>query len=337
MQRRAIVVTTVNAPTPALQELARGAAKHGDDLVVVGDVSSPATFALPGARYFDIDAQSELPFAYVKACPVRHYARKNIGYLVAVAAGAGVIVDTDDDNMPLHQFWAQPVRRPIAALVERPGWLNAYSYFTDLHVWPRGLPLGQVRQAVPPLEGLARWPVDAPIQQALADGDPDVDAVYRLTLPLPIVFRPGPPIALAPMVWCPFNSQNTTWWRDAFALLYLPALCSFRMTDIWRSLVAQRIGWAHGWRVLFNGATVRQDRNEHDLMRDFRDELPGYLHNEAIAALLAEVPIRGGAADLPDQLRGCYEALVRREFLPREELALLDSWLADLTGLFARE
>ena len=47
------------------------------------------------------------------------------------------------------------------------------------------------------------------------------------------------------------------------------------MTDIWRSFVAQRvIHQGHG--ILFHGRTVWQERNEHDLHRDFIDELPGY-------------------------------------------------------------
>ena len=116
-----------------------------------------------------------------------------------------------------------------------------------------------------------------PIQQGLVDGDPDVDAVYRLVLDLPFRFERGASVALGTGAWCPFNSQNTSWWPDAYALMYLPAYCSFRMTDIWRSFVAQRIAWENGWSVLFREATVRQRRNPHDLMRDFRDEVPGYV------------------------------------------------------------
>ena len=54
-----------------------------------------------------------------------------------------------------------------------------------------------------------------------------------------------------------------------YPLLYLPAYCSFRMTDIWRSFVAQRIAWENGWRLLFHGPTMEQERNVHDLMKDF--------------------------------------------------------------------
>lgn len=90
-------------------------------------------------------------------------------------------------------------------------------------------------------EKISNLTVECPIQQGLADNNPDVDAIYRLILPFPTIFRKGRKVALGNNSWSPFNSQNTTWWKKAFPLLYLPSYCSFRMTDIWRSFVAQRI------------------------------------------------------------------------------------------------
>ena len=58
------------------------------------------------------------------------------------------------------------------------------------------------------------------------------------------------------------------------------------MTDIWRSFVAQRIAWANNWSILFHEPTVWQERNDHSLMRDFKDEVPGYLHNRRIGEVL---------------------------------------------------
>ena len=95
--------------------------------------------------------------------------------------------------------------------------------------------------------------------------------------------------------------------------MYLPAYCSFRMTDIWRSFVAQRIAWENGWNVLFREATVRQRRNPHDLMRDFRDEVPGYVANREICAALQALELEPGT--LPD--RGQHATLVRAPGRPR--------------------
>jgi len=322
----ALVVTTINQPTQALEAAVSGAVAAGWRSYVVGDRKSPPGFRLEGACYLDLAAQrSAWPFA--RHCPENHYARKNVGYLQAIAGGASVLVETDDDNAPLPGFFSGRRRCRTARLVGKDDWVNAYAFFTDARVWPRGLPLDVVRAAPPDVIGSEES--DCPIQQGLADGDPDVDAVYRLVSGAPVVFRAAPHLALAAGSACPFNSQNTTWWRDAFALLYLPAHCSFRMTDIWRAFVAQRIAWARGWRLLFHAATVRQDRNPHDSMKDFEEEIVGYRRNREFMAVLRGVPLAGDET-VGSALVRCYGALAAARFFPHEELALLDAWLADL-------
>lgn len=327
----AIVVTTINHPTEAVLALRDGAASIGAPFYVIGDSKSPADFALDGARWFDLDAQRATGLRFAEACPTRHYARKNVGYLLAMRGGAGIIVETDDDNIPRDGFWAERQRHVVAPVVRRPGWCNAYRHFTDAPIWPRGLPLDQVRAEGAPAEPAAAM-LDCPIQQGLADDNPDVDAIYRLVLPLPQTFADGE-LILAPGVWCPFNSQNTAFFRDAFALLYLPYHCSFRMTDIWRSFVAQRLAWECGWNLLFHGPTVRQDRNEHDLMRDFAEEVPGYLHNERIRRTLEDLALASGPAALPDNLERAYEALIALEVVGAEERGLVAAWRHDLDAV----
>ncbi|MBL8762946.1 MAG: DUF288 domain-containing protein [Phycisphaerae bacterium] len=328
----ALVVTTISLVNAVLRTLSEGARAAGWRFVVIGDTKSPAVFELDGAEFYSVAAQLERPFAYARACPTRHYCRKNIGYLEAVRGGAPFIVETDDDNIPRAEFFGPRRREARAERLAGCGWVNVYRYFGDSDVWPRGLPLDRVRTDPPTLGPAAM--ADCPIQQGLADDNPDVDAVYRLVRPLPITFRRrGTPVALGPGAWCPFNSQNTTFYPDAYPLLYLPALCSFRMTDIWRSFVAQRVAWANGWSVLFHDATVRQERNEHNLMRDFEDEVPGYLHNAAIARCLDGLDLAAGTGRVADNVRACYRALVAGKFLPEGELPLLDAFLSDLAGL----
>lgn len=102
------------------------------------------------------------------------------------------------------------------------------------------------------------------------------------------------------------------------------------MTDIWRSFVAQRIAWANGWSVLFREATVVQDRNDHSLMRDFEDEISGYLGNEKIRQALQALDLPSGVEAIPEAMRMCYRALTDQGFVGAEELPLLDAWLEDL-------
>lgn len=326
----ALVVTSINAPNHVLAALAEGARARGRRFVVIGDVPSPADFQLEGCDFYGLDAQYESGFRFARQCPVRHYARKNLGYLVAIRAGANVVVETDDDNIPREEFWNERERRVSAPALEGAGWVNVYRYFTEANIWPRGLPLERVRERVPEFDSLSVKEIDCPIQQGLADENPDVDAIFRLVEELPQSFRRDRRVALGAGAWCPFNSQNTTWWADAFPLLYLPAYCSFRMTDIWRSFVAQRIAWEQGWGVLFHEPTVWQERNEHNLMRDFRDEVPGYLNNSAICEALAALKLAPGVERLGANLVACYEKLVEMSLVGREELPLLATWLEDL-------
>ena len=161
---------------------------------LIGDERSPRDFALPGCEFYSLGRQRGSGLGFAEACPVRHYARKNIGYLLALREGAEVIIETDDDNMPLPDFAGDRRRTAIAPRVEKAGWLNVYRYYSDLSIWPRGLPLDAVQQPAPALGEASE--VDCPIQQGLADDNPDVDAVYRLLLPLPVQFRRGIQVAL---------------------------------------------------------------------------------------------------------------------------------------------
>jgi hypothetical protein len=244
--------------------------------------------------------------------------------------GANIILDLDDDCSPNANFWLPRTRNQTARTSAGAGWVNVYRYFSEAQIWPRGFPLDQINDPVPEFEALAIEEADCPIQSGLTDGDPDVDAIYRLTLPLPQTFRPDRRLALKTASWSPFNTQNTAWWSVAFLLLYLPAFCSFRMTDIWRSFVAQRIAWANDWGILFHGPNITQQRNPHDLMRDFAEELPGYLNNTAICEGLGKLQIKPGGENLPDNLRVCYAELVRIGVIQERELTLLEAWIEDL-------
>ena len=331
-EKLAVVVTTISSPNRALRSIAEECDKRGWHFICIGDSKTPADFALEHCDYYSVGRQRELGFRFAGLCPLKHYARKNIGYLIALQEGATIIVETDDDNFPREEFWGTRERRQNVPTLADAGWVNAYRYFSKAPIWPRGLPLDAINQEHPEFESLTTAEADCPIQQGLADENPDVDAIYRLILTLPQNFQADRRLALGNGSWCPFNSQNTTWWRDAFPLLYLPAYCSFRMTDIWRSFVAQRLAWEQGWSLLFHEPTVYQERNEHNLMRDFADEVPGYLHNREIGELLSALSFGKGGGML-DGLKLCYERLTVSEIVGKQELELVQAWADDVSQL----
>lgn len=330
----AVVITTINKPTRAVIEIAAAADKLSADFILIGDEKSPADFKQENSVYLDIAAQIATGFEYAKIAPTRHYARKNIGYLEAIRRGATILVETDDDNIPFDAFWETRSPQVSAPVLRDDRWINTYAYFhkptQGIPLWPRGLPLDRILDQQPSLEGHEVETVHCPVQQALADDNPDVDAIYRLVGVLPVIFDKSQPVILADAAWCPFNSQNTTWWREAFPLLYLPYYCSFRMTDIWRSFVTQRILFLNGWGLSFHQATVFQERNEHNLMRDFEEEIPGYLNNQKIRDELMSLDLRPGVENIPESLVKCYEKLIELKFVGEGEMPLLKAWLEDI-------
>jgi hypothetical protein len=328
--KKSLVVTTIQAPTTAMRKLAEGAIAHGFDFHVVGDEKTPKDFDLSGAAYYGTGLQSTLEFKIVSKLSPNSYARKNIGYLVAMGLGADIIKETDDDNSPLPTFWNEP-KRTVKAYIQHKCWVNPYQWFTSSKVWPRGLPLDEVGPKVLSSESAD---ADCPIQQGLVNGDPDVDAIFRLTaLPMRDFRESGIRIAVGEGAWCPFNSQNTLWFQDAFPLMYLPSTCSIRLTDIWRSFVAQRICWEHGWSVLFHGPTAVQERNPHNLMRDFEHEIPGYVWNKYIAEQLESLSL---GKSIASDLVACYELLCKMELLTPAEMPILEAWLEDVGGLWQK-
>ena len=347
------VITTINAPTPSVRQLAaKMSGLEGCQIVVVGDSKGPSCFELPECFidgpeivFMSLDEQLGGSFRLGKILPTKHYSRKNVGYLCAIASRAECIYETDDDNAPLGtwkpraEFLPNPTILSVNATAV-PAWVNVYRHFTDEWIWPRGIPLDHIRMPLTTTGGQrsritgavfgTNALVRAPIQQGLVNGSPDVDAIWRLTQDREFAFRNEPSVLLPPGNWCPFNTQSTWWWPIVYPLLYIPSHCSFRMCDIWKSFVAQRCLWELGLGVVFHSPEMYQDRNVHKLMTDFEDEVPGYLLNHRIAEILDRNSLSADPTRMSDNLIQCYEALVRERIFPIDELNLLETWVQDL-------
>ena len=117
----------------------------------------------------------------------------------------------------------------------------------DGPVWPRGFPLDQLKnRALSPTAAHAVRvdPRRVGVYQLCADHDPDVDAVYRMTRPLPFSFagagkdgRAGRGVAVPRGALAPWNAQATVHARRAFWAMLLPQTVPGRVSDIWRAPV----------------------------------------------------------------------------------------------------
>src|SRR6266513_6481487 len=99
-EKTALVVTTIGPPNAALRDLASGCLKHDIDFIIIGDQKSPPQFELEGCRFYHLKEQFELDFSFARKCPIGNYARKNVGYLLAIRSAASNLIETDDDNFP---------------------------------------------------------------------------------------------------------------------------------------------------------------------------------------------------------------------------------------------
>ena len=296
----------------------------------MGDRKTPKRWHCRGAEYLSPDWQTTSGFSLASVLPWDHYSRKMIGYLRAIQLGASIMVDADDDNVAKKTWSGFPsfdgsyATTPVGL-----GFVNGYQYFTDACIWPRGLPLDLVRSG--PRLGRERL-VDANcavgVWQGLVDGDPDVDAVFRLVVGQNVIFGEDAPVVFAEGTLCPFNSQNTAFRRECFPLLYLPTRVSFRYTDILRGIVAQPIMWACGFRLGMTSATLTQERNPHDLMTDFESEVPMYLSASRAAKVAIDVSDPGRS--ISENLVAVYHGLADSGIVPPEELISLNAWLTDL-------
>jgi hypothetical protein len=172
------------------------------------------------------------------------------------------------------------------------GFVNIYKLFTDKNIWPRGIPPGHQSINITPC--LTETPVnmDICLIQGLVNNDPDVDAHYRLNInngPFDFEKDMGYDIVMDKYSVCPFNTQNTFWIdKTMFYAMYLPVSVTFRYTDILRGFVALYQFWKNNKTIKFTFPTAIQDRNEHDLSKDYESEVPMYNTAEKVIELLNE-------------------------------------------------
>lgn len=328
--KKSIIITSIFEPTEAVQRFAK---IPDHELIVVGDKKSPEGWAHENVKYLSVEDQEELNFNLHKDLPYNHYCRKMLGYLYAMKNGCDCIIDTDDDNIPNENWTFPEQKRAYDFLQEDMGFVNIYQLFTDQKIWPRGLPLDLISKDFKLEKHLDKNTVKVGVWQGLADEDPDVDAVYRLTNGSMCHFQNREPVVLGKGTISPFNSQNTMIYKEFFPLLYLPSHVTFRFTDILRGLIFQPIMWQSDYHLGFLDATVVQKRNPHDYMKDFVSEIPMYQHCHEVIEIVDKAI--SSSAGMVDNLHRAYLALLDHSIVKPEEIATLESWLKDVENIWS--
>lgn len=280
--KKAIITTTINPPTRALKAFAEICVRDGWTMFIVGDQKTPHD------AYAEFVEQYENAIVYIRpedqeATPALKelsdligwncIQRRNFGLIAAYKWGADIIATIDDDNIPTED-WGK-----VCRVGEEFG---VSTFKSDLPVfdpiapafptlWHRGFPVQLIHERKIDKPQLLRRKVL--VQADLWDGDPDIDAICRISQRPTAIFNPAI-IHYAGDKPMPFNSQNTFLSREVIPEYFLFPHVG-RMDDIWAAYYVQAI---FGDCVAFYKATVFQDRNDHNLVRDLENEMLGYNH-----------------------------------------------------------
>ena len=323
--KKSIVITSIFYPTEAVIAFSK---MHNYQLIVVGDKKTPSDWSHNNVDFISIKAQESLNFELAKILPFNHYCRKMLGYLKAIKNGAECIIETDDDNIPKINWDFPDFDNTFECIPENKGFINIYQLYTNQKIWARGLPLRLINTKFGLEETLQLKDCKIGIWQGLADEDPDLDAIYRLTCDSPCYFNERKPVALGKGSISPFNTQNTIIRKELFPLMYLPTYVTFRFTDILRGLIAQPIMWLYNYQLGFINATVVQKRNPHDYLNDFLSEIPMYENVEKVIEVVSNSISNKDSIEA--NLFNSYHSLLKKNIVCDNEMKTLEAWLNDL-------
>lgn len=268
--KKFIVMTTINHPTEATIKFSE---KKDWQLVVVGDLKTPA------AEYREINCiflSPEYQESHYKVLSDiigwNTIQRRNIGFVDAYRAGADIVATVDDDNIP-YDSWGDDllIGRSVEVDIYKPanGVFDPLSVTNHSDLWHRGFPIELLGDRLD-VDYVGKDRMTPLIQADLWDGDPDIDAIARISKRPIVKFDVDGPYASYSI--SPFNSQNTFLAREVLPYYSVWPFVG-RMDDIW---AGYRTQWLFPGRLVYNTASVYQDRNEQDLVRNLEDELIGY-------------------------------------------------------------
>lgn len=354
------VVTTINKPSESIRRVVELTKKSRIEyewcVVIVGDTQTPnelftgnnESIATSSSNvvYLSTNDQEKIHHEFVQAIPYRSFARKNIGYLYAIVHGAQAIFDFDDDNVlkpdTVPYEWHQGSRQVLFRYLpqqeqdklakQKTPAFNPFPVMmpTENNTWPRGFPIQYVQneEAYPDLAFGSLPSTSIGVIQSTCDGDPDVDAIYRLTRHLPFTFnnkREASTFLIPPDSYSPYNAQATVHTKQAFWGLLLPFTVTGRVTDIWRSYFTQRIMKDLHLALLYSPPMVDHIRNDHNYLADLQSEADLYYKSAALLEFLKEW--NDEETFLPARIEKLAVALYEHEYIDLPDVQAMQLWL----------
>lgn len=323
------VVTTINAPTVSIRKVILN---NESCVVIVADLKTPEKEYLEmqskQVHFLSVDYQKKMQNMVISnQIPWNHFGRKNLGYLYAIQHGALVIFDFDDDNELISNI---PFETSLPWLVASKSQVfNPYPSFIKLEelAWPRGFPLTQI-------QNYSTWVESSFITvnprigviQSLANHDPDMDAIWRLTRKLPLNFDDGKRVVVPAGTYSSYNAQATI--HNALWGTLLPISVHGRVSDIWRSYIMQRLMHDVGYMIGFVSPFVKQVRNSHNYQGDYMSERPLYEKTEALIQVLSKWVAKSDKFE--ERFVELFVELYERDFIGVKDVHLAHKWIRTL-------
>ena len=280
--KKFIVCTTINLPTDAIRKYD---AMNDWTLVVVGDKKTPSNYDLSNGIYLSTDDQEKMNKELSELIGWNCIQRRNFGLLYALNSGADLICTVDDDNIPLESWGDQILVDKLVKTREfqiKDEAFDPIGATNHSNLWHRGFPLELIASRV--YGDFKEIEFIPSIQANFWNGDPDIDAICRLEHKPECNFDDSY-FPFTSNKLSPFNSQNTILSRAAAAEYFLFPHIG-RMDDIWAAYYVQSLGY----KVIYDKATVYQDRNVHNLIEDMKKEYLGYENNLNLVKKLESDP-----------------------------------------------
>jgi hypothetical protein len=272
-----IVTTTINKPTIATLKYCEIAVKKNWKFVIIGDLKTPHDEykALENDNVIYLSPEQQDSFCKELSDTIgwKTIQRRNVGFVYAYRNNATLVATVDDDNIP-YENWGDNIY--VDKDIEVDIYTNTKSNFFDPlsvtncnDLWHRGYPI-ECLNTKNDIEYKGKFKRRVLVQSDLWDGDPDIDAICRLSKKPIVKFNNFEPFGSNQL--SPFNSQNT-FLSPKVLSVYAVLPYIGRMDDIWGSYILQ---YYYPNSVIYNKSTVYQERNIQDLIKNMENEIIGY-------------------------------------------------------------
>ena len=272
---KVIVTTSIYPPSKATIKFSE---MKDWELIVVGDLKTPhSKYNDVNCTYIHPKQQEEKYKSLSDAIGWNKIMRRNIGFVSAYHDfNADIVASVDDDNIP-YDNWGKELY--LGKEIEA-DYYETKLYAADplaatnvAQLWHRGYPLDLIKNRHE-IEYKGKKTITPFVQADLWDGDPDIDAMARLTRNELVKFNITKPFCFNKP--SPFNSQNTFLLRAVIPYFTVLPFAG-RMDDIWGGYILQQ---RFPNKVIYNSASVYQARNEQDLIKNLENETIGYRYTK---------------------------------------------------------